>query len=277
MRGASRTAEVVCLLRALEALRDDAIVRDTHAATFLRPTWRLALPWMAAAGRVPRPLQGWPGLGTYVAARHRWLDDQLQAAVDDGATDVLVLGAGYDTRALRFPGPRTWEVDHPATAARKASLAPDHPARRVTVDFQRQSLRERLVEEGFPVGCRAYVVWEGVTMYLSRASILRTLEDLASLVGPGSVLGFDAFRVLDEPGFEAHVHRLSPALMPLIGEPVTFFVHPDDVPGMLAPTGWEVEAVEDASALRARYAPDRPLYPACFVVRARWSGRPTGS
>ncbi|MEZ4319065.1 MAG: SAM-dependent methyltransferase [Myxococcota bacterium] len=265
MIGPSRTAEVVAYMRALEGMRAEPILVDPHAGRFLSPPLRAALALGPATARTDRLWRGWPGIGTYVATRHRWFDDRLVASEAD---EVIVLGAGYDSRAVRFPGPRYWEVDHPSTAARKRRIAPDHPAQRVDVDFSTQLLADRLVEAGFPVGARAFVVWEGVTMYLSRGAIRATLKTLHELLGPGSELVFDAFQVIDGPGLEAHFHRLSPALMPLVGEPVTFFLHPDDAPGFLASEGWKGLELEDASALRQRFAPDRVVYPSVYVVRA---------
>ncbi len=264
MIGPSRTAEFVALVRALEGGRPDALFDDPHAQRFLSPPFALMR-------RVGRPVSGalgrWPGLSTYIAARHRWFDDRLQRAIDDGVQHVLVLGAGYDSRALRFPGPTYWEVDHPSTAGRKRRIAPDHPARRVDVDFSRQQLANRLAEAGFPVGCRAFVIWEGVTMYLPRPAIEQTLTTLASVLGPGSELVFDMMRYPEERDPAALSQRLGPLVMPLIGEPLRFWLRPSEVGGLLAAQGWDAREVVDASELE-QMVRRRRVYRWIYVVRA---------
>src|SRR5262245_4458404 len=147
--GPSRTAEMVCLARAGEALRPASrrIVDDPYARYFLRPMAQS----MLAGRRAPLPLAGTPAeLTTFVLCRHRAIDDRLAAALDAGVEQVVVLGAGYDTRAWRFAeqlaGRPVWEVDFPATARRKESLArrhadvlPSTTLHRVEVDFERES------------------------------------------------------------------------------------------------------------------------------------------
>ena len=115
-----------------------------------------------ARSRAPLPIAGTPAeLTTFVLCRHRAIDDRLAAALDGGVEQVVVLGAGYDTRAWRFAeklgGRPVWEVDFPATARRKAGLARRHAAElpattlhRVEVDFERESFAERLEARASP-------------------------------------------------------------------------------------------------------------------------------
>src|SRR5207247_1257921 len=110
--------------------------------------------------------------------------------------------AGYDMRAYRFAaalrGRPIYEVDHPATGARKARIVARHGAKlpvvnviRVTVDFQTQSFRKELGRAGFRDGARTFFIWEGVSMYLTRTAVKSTLTTLAQMSAAGSEVVMD--------------------------------------------------------------------------------------
>lgn len=274
----SRTAEAVCLARALERARPPAvrILDDPHAAAFLDPA-PLAPALAEAAARVTPLTAGLPltRLATFVVARHRWLDDALLDALPT-VEQVVILGAGYDTRAWRLAaalGDRpVWEVDHPATAARKRARLPAaglDPARvrAVTVDFRHQRLVDRLAEAGFPRGRPTFFTWEGVTMYLSRAEVLATLRDLAALGGPGSTVALDLWTPAE--GLFGAAERLGGRALELLGEPLRFGLPPHAVPVLFAEAGWELAEAADAEALERRYVRDgRRVYPTMRLARA---------
>jgi methyltransferase (TIGR00027 family) len=280
--GPSRTAEVVCFARAGEAQRPAArrIVDDPYARFFLRP---MALG-MLSGRRAPLPLSGTPAeLTTFVLCRHRAIDDRLAAALDSGAEQVVVLGAGYDTRAWRFAerlaGRPVWEVDFPATARRKESLARRHAAElpattlhRVEVDFERQSFADRLRAEGFVAGARTFFVWEGVSMYLTRRSVKDSLDAMRALGGAGSELVADFWYLVDSADSLSFLRRLQPNLLALLGEPVLFGIHPEDVGDFLARRSIAAREVLEAADLEARYlaGDSRRCYPAFYVAAAGW-------
>jgi methyltransferase (TIGR00027 family) len=124
------------------------------------------------------------------------IDAQLEAAVAAGCTQVVILGAGLDTRALRMPAlvsVDVFEVDHPATQAYKqrktSNLRPlSRSLHFVPVDFERSSLTERLVKAGFRSTQPTVWIWEGVVMYLTDHALRRTLEQIAAACTAESVL-----------------------------------------------------------------------------------------
>ncbi|MBL8218893.1 MAG: class I SAM-dependent methyltransferase [Bryobacterales bacterium] len=127
-------------------------------------------------------------LRAWIAARSRYAEDRLAEAVRGGVSDYVVLGAGLDTFAYRNPydGLRVWEVDlADAQAAKRRMLGeagirvPD-TVRFVAVDFERESLRERLDEHGF-AGREAFVSWLGVTPFLGQEAFARTLRELEEI------------------------------------------------------------------------------------------------
>src|SRR5437868_1962952 len=128
----SLTAEAVTMARAPEHLKPpaDRIIDDPWAQLFLSAPSRRALQaWSGSiTGRVLRRL-GATGT-TYVPLRHRFIDDHLIAALDAGTEQVVLLGAGYDTRAYRFAeqlaGRPVYEVDLAAISQAKAAVVAKH-------------------------------------------------------------------------------------------------------------------------------------------------------
>jgi methyltransferase (TIGR00027 family) len=274
---------MVCLARAGEALRPVTrrIVDDPYARLFLRPLAQN----MLAGRRAPLPLAGTPAeLTTFVLCRHRAIDDRMAAALEGGVEQIVILGAGYDTRAWRFAnqlaGRPVWEVDFPATARRKESLARRHAAElpaatlhRVAVDFERESFAERLEAAGFVMGARTFFVWEGVSMYLTRRAVKESLDAMRKLGGAGSEIAADFWHLVDAADALSSLRRLQPNLLALLGEPVLFGIHPEDVGDFLRRHRLAALAVLEARDLEARYlaGDSRRCYPAFYVVAAGWS------
>ncbi|MCE9579047.1 MAG: class I SAM-dependent methyltransferase [Deltaproteobacteria bacterium] len=188
---ASQTALMVCAYRA----------RESRAARplFVDP-WAEALAGADGEALAARLEAQFPPMGLWLALRVAYLDRLVGLAVDRlSVRQVVILGAGYDTRAARLPrsGTTYFEVDHPATqAAKRARLAalPGYPvdaARYVACDFERQDPITQLVDRGFDVREPALVIWEGVVPYLTEAAVRATATRLAAGLDPRSVVAFD--------------------------------------------------------------------------------------
>ena len=266
---ASRTAEYNALFRAIEAARPakDRLFTDPLAQGFLGPSLRS----VAALARVPllRPLitryidQRWPGSRPSVIARTRYIDNQLVQALQTGIEQVVVLGAGFDTRAYRLlPGverSRFFEVDHPSTlAVKRRSLqqmlgALPKQVSFVEIDFNQQSLTDVLEEAGFDATQRAFFLWEGVTNYLTAQAVDTTLRSVA-LAAPGSVLLFTYIHqgVLDG-SFQFLGSRQITSLLRRLSEPWTFGLDPATLRDYLEARG--LQLLDDVGSLeyRARY------------------------
>ena len=128
-------------------------------------------------------------LRMFIALRHRLAEQALAAAYDRGTRQCVVLGAGLDTIAYRndHADLRVFEVDHPATQAwkreRLAEAGIAEAATYVGVDFERDDLTARLVEDGFDATRPAVFVWLGVVPYLTRAAVAVTLRAIAASPG----------------------------------------------------------------------------------------------
>jgi methyltransferase (TIGR00027 family) len=279
----SRTAEAVCLMRAFEHRQPKSrrVLDDPYAHWFLRPMARAALLYEDAAPQIGR-LSDWAtdGLLQFVVARHRYMDDVLTRALRGRIQQVVLLGAGYDMRAYRLAKQLrerpVFEVDHPATGRRKARIVAEHAKdlsdvdlRRVEVDFEKQSFRRELRKAGFRERRKTFFVWEGVSMYLTRSSVKKTLQTLRAMSGPGSHVVLDLWYLPDEHDLMSVARRFSSNLLALLGEPITFGIHPEDVGALFQRLGFRLREVATPDILRKRYfEPETHIYPTNYVVHA---------
>ena len=212
----------------------------------------------AIAGPGPRPS---------AIARTRLIDDVI-AALDARIGQVVILGAGFDSRAHRLGAltDRTvFEVDHPATQATKRAIVDriglgDAKVVYVAVDFERDALDARLVAEGFDPKVPSLFLWEGVTNYLTADAVDATLATIRSLGAAGSVLVFTYVHagVLDGSADFPEARRWLKGVE-LSGEPWTFGFRPDEVGGYLEARGFVLESdVSTAEAGNRWFPAQRP-------------------
>jgi methyltransferase (TIGR00027 family) len=188
----SRTALMVARQRAAHQLLDHgAILKDPYAVRILGEH----------EVNVPQAFENHPlaSVGRlFTAARSRIAEDALAKAVNRGVRQVVILGAGLDTFALRNPHAARitiFEVDHPATQAWKrqrladAELAPPPSLTFVPVDFEQDDLQQKLTSAGFQPASAASFTWLGVVPYLTEEAIDETLRLIASI--PNSEVVFD--------------------------------------------------------------------------------------
>jgi methyltransferase (TIGR00027 family) len=188
----SRTALIPARQRAAHQLLDHgSILNDPFALKILRENEKDVLQFanahpLASIGRL------------FTIARSRIAEDALSGAVERGIRQVVILGAGLDTFSLRNPHAARisiFEVDHPATQAWKrqrlaeAQLALPPWLTLVPVDFERDDLREMLVNAGFQQNSPAFFTWLGVVPYLTEDAIVSTLDYIASI--QNSEVAFD--------------------------------------------------------------------------------------
>lgn len=280
----SKTAEAVCLFRATDQRRPQAerIVDDPYAKLFLGAVMRAALATIVATGRLGTLAeQHAPGLITYVLCRHRYIDDCLARALRGSVAQVVLLGAGYDTRAYRFAaaleGRPVFELDGAATSRRKAGIAAEHAGdlprvdvRHVEIDFLTDRLEGALDRAGFKRGIPTFFVLEGVAMYLTRSAVKETLARIRELGAAGSVLAIDFWYLLDTPDLLSTAYRSAAGLLSLVGEPVLFALHPEDARPFMHGLGFEIVDLVDAEDLRRRYVRDgRHVFPGNYALEAR--------
>jgi len=200
-RQSSITALGIAVIRAMEAKKSphERVCDDPYAREFV-PTWLYYLvKFFIVTGFAE--WRGRPGIGEFIVTRVRYIDDYLNEQIKEGIDQLVILGAGYDSRAYRFEQlrgkVRIFEVDHPTTQeAKKAKLVkifgavPDY-VNYVPLDFEQEILDERLPQSGYEEGLRTLFIWEGVTEYLDAGSVDATLSFVSNKSGPGSSIIFD--------------------------------------------------------------------------------------
>lgn len=195
----SLTATGIAVARAVESEKpaDEQICYDPYARQFVQTWVYRFLRFFIKSGYTE--LRG-PGVNGFLVARERYIDDVLRTSLNEGLQQLVILGAGYDSRAYRFnlPGQvKTFEVDHPATQIDKLEKVqrvfgkiPKHVTY-VPVDFTTQNLSDRLLSSGYHLGLVSLFIWQGVTMYLTPAAVDTTLAFIVKNSAPGSAIVFD--------------------------------------------------------------------------------------
>jgi methyltransferase (TIGR00027 family) len=276
----STTAIMNAVMRAYHSAHEHPpIFDDTLAAELLLPEERTrfenalaaSLPHVdpeaagldrdAALARSMR-LQSGPVLFT----RARLVEDLVQR---EHVTQYVILGAGLDTFAFRNRDARctVFEVDLAKTQADKrmrierAGWTPPENLRFVEVDLEGVSLAASLDAAGFDRTAHTCVAWMGVTYYLTHEAFRATLERLATLCAPRSLLVFDHLdsAALDDARAELRVKRMR-ELLARAGEPIKTGIDPDALPRELASTGWHVEDQLAPKDIQERYLGAHPGY-----------------
>ncbi len=210
-------------------------------------------------------------LRLFVAMRSRFAEDSARRAIAEGVKQILVLGAGLDTFAYRLEPTkdmRVFELDHPATQHDKrrrlaeAQIAePGHVAY-VAHDFERGSMTAALKAAGLDPDRRTFVIWLGVTPYLTEEAIYATLGELARLPGGAEVV-FDYANPPDriKEAATRSYHEQMAERVAASGEPFRCYFDSDELHDRAVSLGLsEIEDL-DRAALIARYLPDLPIAP----------------
>jgi methyltransferase (TIGR00027 family) len=201
----SRTAAFVAALRTMarELPPEARLADDPYGAEFEGDLRRQLHRALAKLGIPVHRLPGVTGWILEMQVRTRLIDDAVRAFVADGGRQIVLLGAGYDVRALRIPelaAVRVFEIDHPATQRHKrdvlARLGANAGVAYLTWDFETRPLHElpaALAEAGCDPHERTFTIWEGVTMYLTEAAIDASLRAVRGWSPPGSRLAITYF------------------------------------------------------------------------------------
>jgi methyltransferase (TIGR00027 family) len=224
----SVTAESVCALRAAAAMHPDPKVRnpDYLAERFVSEAYWLNSPFRTDPTRARHnPNYFW------VNARTHHMDALLVEALAQGTTQVVNLGAGFDSRAYRFrdrfPQAHFFELDLPATIAAKRERVvkifggvPDRVVL-VATDFNTRPLDEVLRDAGYDRTQRTFFIWEGVTMYLPETANLSTLRFIRSGSASGSSAVYDYVidTALRPDGGGIYGAKTTAAYVASVGEP----------------------------------------------------------
>jgi methyltransferase (TIGR00027 family) len=227
----SLTAWRVALRRAAHQLLDEPqVLQDPHALAIVGP--RDAGGILAARHRYQRRPDR--HLRAFLVARSAFAEERLAIAVGRGVRQYVVLGAGLDTFAYRNPhaGLTVFEVDHPVTQAWKrrrlaeGAIALPHTLRFIASDFEQQTLAEALQQGGFRADQPAFFSWLGVSMYLTRLAVTKTLSYVAALPAPSGIVFDYALPPSALSPVKSLVYRAMLRRVAAVGEPWRTFLTP---------------------------------------------------
>jgi len=201
-KATSRTASWTCVSRAASSLERDSHYRcDDDIALLLVPAVLGLFLHSGLVRRVYGRVMAPKGIYEYTIARTKYIDAVFREALAEGFDQILIFGAGFDTRALRFrkdaAGTTVFELDVPITQTAKVrqyerrGLAIPRNVVFIPIDFDKESLPLKLQQVGFRKDARSLFILEGVLMYLQPSSARETLGAIADLARVGSEVVFD--------------------------------------------------------------------------------------
>jgi methyltransferase (TIGR00027 family) len=271
-QASSRTAELMAVQRGLESLRParSRLFSDRFSSLFVSTRWRIILATCHVPG-VRRLVEaaydrvGGPGPRASAIARTRFIDDLL-ISESESATQLIILGAGFDSRPYRLSPLRhltVFEVDQPSTqrVKRQALRAiPTLPTVHfVPMDFEHDDLTAALEDAGVEHRTRRMFLWEGVTNYLTPSAVDNTLRAVRNLASSGDLL---IFTYVDRAVIDGDLDAFPDARrwiegVKRRGEPWTFGLNPAEVSNFLADRGFTLE--QDLSTAHAGEQYFKPL------------------
>jgi methyltransferase (TIGR00027 family) len=207
------------------------------------------------------------GIYEYVISRTKYVDAVFRQALSDQFAQILIFGAGFDTRALRFQAEarqtRIFELDAPSTQEAKIG---QYQKRRlnipsnlvfIAIDFDKELLPDKLNMAGFHKDRKSFFILEGLLMYLEPESVHRTFQIIREYAGTGSLIVFDYIRasvlrhentLYGESGIVRSVWKA--------GEQWRFGIEPVEIEQFVAAYGFEVSDHKCAQELEATYFQD---------------------
>jgi methyltransferase (TIGR00027 family) len=254
---AASTAEGAATMRAAGAAEPDPAVRnpDSLAAAFVRPGLRLpAVVKVPGLRRLVRRVAelGIPGSYYFETARTFHLDAVLREELQRGIEQVVLLGAGYDSRPYRMAdelaGVSVFEVDHPTTAAHKRERVrqvlgalPEHVTY-VEVDFTRDDLVARLEAHGYDRTRPTLLIWSGVTPYIPEDAVRDVLRFVGGHTSPGTSIVFDyCFREVIDGDESYYGARELLRRVRHMGEPLVFGIPRGETASFVESAGLRLE------------------------------------
>lgn len=202
----SKMAEGIAMQRFGESAKPEGerICYDPYAVHFISPEiikFGMEHPEEAKM-KVEQMEKLFPGLSSSIMARVRYFDEFVKKSIAEGIEQLVVLGAGYDTRAYRIgelTDIKVFEVDHPNTQSFKIQKIgdifgslPDHVVY-VPVDFEEETFNQKLFDNGYDSSKKTLFIMEGLVMYIPPKAVAKTLLFIVENSGKGSRVIFDYY------------------------------------------------------------------------------------
>jgi methyltransferase (TIGR00027 family) len=224
-------------------LTDMGVLADPLAARMLTPSMGAIVSLLR---RIPYRLRAQSVTLAGLAARVLWFDDQVTEAIEASIEQIVVVGAGYDSRAWRFgrPGVQFFEVDHAGTQRDKLRRAPREGPKYIEADLGEQSAADALVAGGLDESQPCLFILEGLSMYLDEGVVRRQLGELGHVAAVGSRLAID-FQPPRDVGTPRNRRQLRLQQVARVGSGEGFRLVVDRVEAveLVQGCGWKVTAV----------------------------------
>jgi methyltransferase (TIGR00027 family) len=217
-----------------------------------------AIPWTIDTA--------WPGARTSGIARTRFIDDRLSRALREGFRQVIILGAGFDSRAYRMEelhSVRVIEIDHPETSRLKRSILERSLGRMpsnvqfLEIDFNNQSLEAEIRGIEFDPSLPTIVLWEGVTNYLTAEGVDATFRSLRLIATRCRVIFTYVDKAVLDPNASFEGATNAKARTESVGENWTFGFNPVELPKYTAQHGFRLVEDVGSQEYRMLYMPPR--------------------
>jgi methyltransferase (TIGR00027 family) len=261
----SRTAAMTCMSRAASSLESNRHYQsDDRLAVKILPNFIRVLIRIPLCRKCFVRLFAPVGIYEYVIARTKYIDTAFEKALIDQFDQIILFGAGYDTRALRFHAnarhTRIFELDAPYTQEakikqlKKRNLGIPSDLVFIAVDFDRESLSNKLDLAGFVKDRRSLFILEGLLMYLEPESVQATFQTIREYAGMGSRIVFDYVQasvlrhentLYGEAGLIKSVSKS--------GEQWRFGIEPAEIASFTAVHGFKISDHKCAQELEATY------------------------
>jgi methyltransferase (TIGR00027 family) len=281
------SAQGVLRWRAIESLRpdDNRICYDPVASKLMGPFWG----WLSRINFIKKRLirqmdNEVTGVANWIVARTKYIDDLVKAEIGEGIRQLVILGAGYDTRAYRLhelgEQVRVLEIDHLTTLKFKVAKVrialKSFPKNLVYVpiDFTVDSLEAKLVPKIYDRNLRTLFIWEGVTMYLTAEAVDQTLAFIANNSGKGSAVVFDYyFKSVVDGATDLTEVKILRRTAAHLHEPLLFGIREDGIGEFLSGAGFELVQNLSGKSVKDAYfkgkGQQRKVFPLIAIVSAR--------
>lgn len=264
----SRTAEFTCFSRACSYLESDSFYHsDDYISIRLIPKMLKLLIKSGFIRHFFMKKMGPTGIYEYVIARTKYFDEITKKTLDSGIEQVLIFGAGFDSRAIRFhefaPDVKFFELDSPTTQNAKIKQYHDRniPVNPnlifISINFEKETILERLNDCGFHHGKKSLFILEGLIMYLNEKSVEETFNAVSQFAGSGSIIIFDSlFKNVIKNGDIYYGGRDISKLATKSKESYQFGLEKEDLDKFLEKFELTLLETLDADSLEKRYFED---------------------
>jgi len=205
-----------------------------------------------------------PGIMLHYLLRKRWIEDRVRACLAEGVDQIVILGAGFDTLALRlhreFPHVRFIEVDHPATQqikrrALESRFMPASNISYIAADLTQESWERTLLSRSdYRDQAHTLVIAEGVLMYLQPNDLDAIFRFLREHTDQRSRFLFTFMEPTDDGKISFHnATRLLDSWLRWRGEPFTWGMRREALSSYLHEAGFSLQQLATHETFRWQY------------------------